>query len=189
MWLGSVRCGLALLGLAWLGVRCRFPKSCKFYLFYEYLKFQFSTLLDIGEGEWSSFLVLVVPSFSRVGPCSWGLALPSRVGPSFCGWAFLLWIWPPSRGLALPSQALASGLALPSRICFIGCLALPAQGFSLSLSLLRKLFSKSFLTQEKDAIVIDIGEGQQWNCVRRIYPKKSRARVTPRGQFPVTRNT
>ena len=28
------------------------------------------------------------------------------VSPSFCGWAFLLWIWPPSRGLALPSQGL-----------------------------------------------------------------------------------
>ena len=112
-----------------------FCTGCKIDLFYEHLRyFQFSKLLDIGEGERSChFLLVVGPSFSGFWPflLSWGLALPTA------GWPFLLWGFGGSFSevglLKARPFPQASGLALPSGfwpflVGFLGGLALPSGG-------------------------------------------------------------
>ena len=90
----------------------------------------------------------------------------ARVLPAFSSFRpFLLGDWPFLLGF----------------VFFWGGLALPSWEFGPSLSLTPKVFflNHSFKNTNKNAIVIDIGEGQQWNRARRIHPKSRALHFSP----------
>ena len=129
---GAVRSDLVWFGVAWPGL-ARHPKSCRIDSFYENVRsFQYSMLLDIGEGEPSC------PSFSEVGPSFSGFGPSfSGVGPALpsASWPFFLGFGPSEVGPALHSQALALPSRLPSQgLAFplgFSLLALPSAGLPL----------------------------------------------------------